>query len=66
MTKVREYDRAHAANRDKRIVLATIRDNIHVLPTFLGGNPPDVNYALRKIFSSIFLEENGEMNITWL
>lgn len=63
---VRAYDRARQSGRDRRIVIATLKANLHALPTFLNGSPPEVNFALRKIFSGIQVTASGELIPTWL
>lgn len=63
--EVREYIRAERAARDKRVMLETIRANLHALDVFLAGDPPTVNLILRKVFSEIVVQEDGEFKITW-
>lgn len=64
--QVREYLRAERAAKDKRIMFEIIRANLRALPEFLSGNGPDVNFTLRKILADITLDENSEMQLTWL
>ena len=64
--KVREYLQAERSAKDRRLMLQIIKDNMHALPKFLGGNGQDVNHTLRKVLSDIKLRDDGNFGLTWL
>ena len=63
--EVREYIRAERTSRDKRVMLETIRANLHALRDFLAGDPPTVNLILRKVFTSVLVKEDGTLEADW-